>query len=169
MEKWRLKGSGHIAGFLSFLRDVQTGYNIAAEAEDEAGRKTQDILHRLELWDDGHQDMEQMAELLRGVRRERRDAKDARMEAEPVISWISQNQKTISGLEALLGDVRQIEKSNAQRPYIFKTDVLKSIVADGMQAETGEKDGVNNGQRNLQIRNPNEAAVPVSVCLRGNV
>lgn len=49
MGKCRLKSSEQIANFLSFLRDVQTEYNIAAEVEDEAGRKTQDILHRLEL------------------------------------------------------------------------------------------------------------------------
>ncbi len=137
MEKYRLKSSEHIANFLSFLRDVQTEYNIAAEMEDEAGRKTQDILHRLELWDDGLKDMEQMAELLRGVRRERRDAKDARMEAEPVVVWIMENRKLISGLEALLGEVRKVEKSNAQRHYTFKTDILEDIMTNGVQPGSG--------------------------------
>lgn len=135
---YKLKSSEHISDFLSFLRNIQTEYNIAAEQEDEAGRRTQDILHRLELWDDSGQDMEQMAGLLRNVRRGRRDAKDARMEAEPVINWISENRKVINGLEELLGDVRKIEKSNSQRHYTFKTDILEDIISGGTQPGSGE-------------------------------
>lgn len=134
---YKLKNSESLSDFLSFLRNIQTEYNIAAEQEDEAGKKTQDILHRLELWDDSGQDIERMAELLRNVRRGRRDAKDARMEAEPVINWISENRKVINGLEELLGDVRKIEKSNSQRHYMFKTDILEDIIPGGTQPGAG--------------------------------
>lgn len=53
------------------------------------------------------------------------------MEAEPVISWITENRKLINGLEALLGDVRKVEKSNEHRHYAFKTDVLECFIHDG--------------------------------------
>lgn len=139
MEKWRLKGSEHIAGFLSFLRDVQAEYNIAAQAEDEADRKTQDILHRMELWEDGRGDLERMAVLLRGVRRERRNAKDARMEAEPVVSWVMENAKVVNGLEKLLGEVRKAEKSNKNRHYAVKTDILEGIGLDGAKDGMGDQ------------------------------
>lgn len=73
-----MKNSEHISNFLEFLRNIQTDYNIAQETEKEADRETQDILHRLELGDDGYHDMAQMSKIIKSVRLKRRKAKDAK-------------------------------------------------------------------------------------------
>lgn len=122
-----MKNSEHIASFLKFLRDIQTNYNIALGTEKETDRETQDILHRLELGNDGYHDMAQMSKLIKSVRKERRKAKDMKTEAEPVVQWIKENPKFASSLERLLGEVRKAEKSNTNRYYTNKTDVLEGI------------------------------------------
>ncbi len=122
-----MKNSEYISSFLKFLKDIQTDYNIALDIEKEAGKETQDILHRLELCEDGYHDMAKMSKMIKSVRLKRRKAKDTKTEAEPLIQWIRENPKTIRSLEMLLGEVRKTEKSNTNRHYINKTDVLEKI------------------------------------------
>ncbi len=122
-----MKNSEHISSFLKFLKDIQTDYNIALETEKEADRETQDILHRLELGNDSYHDMAQMSKIIKSVRLERRKAKDAKTEAEPVIRWIKESPQTVRALEQLLGEVRKVEKFNTNRHYTNKTDILDSL------------------------------------------
>lgn len=122
-----MKNSEHISSFLKFLKEIQTDYNIALETEKEADRETQDILHRLELGNDSYHDMAQMSKIMKSVRLERRKAKDAKTEAEPVIRWIKESPQTVRALEQLLGEVRKAEKYNSNRHYANKTDILDGI------------------------------------------
>ena len=122
-----MKNSEHISSFLKFLKDIQTDYNIALETEKEADRETQDILHRLELGNDSYHTMAQMSKTIKSVRMERRKAKDARSEAEPVIRWLKESPQSVHALEQLLGEVRKIEKSNTNRHYTNKTGILDGI------------------------------------------
>ncbi len=129
-----MKNSEHISSFLKFLKDIQTDYNIALETEKEADRETQDILHRLELGNDSYHDMAQMSKIIKSVRLERRKAKDAKTEAEPVMRWLKESPQTVRVLEQLLGEVRKAEKYNSNRHYTNKTDILDGI---------GDKAGIN--------------------------
>ena len=122
-----MKNSEHISSFLKFLKDIQTDYNIALETEKEADRETQDILHRLELGNDSYHDMAQMSKIIKSVRLERRKAKDAKTEAEPVMRWLKESPQTVRVLEQLLGEVHKAEKYNSNRHYTNKTDILNGI------------------------------------------
>ena len=122
-----MKNSEYIASFLKFLKDIQTEYNIALATEEEAGKETQDILHRLELGDDSYHDMARLSKMIKSVRLKRRRAKDIKTEAEPVIQWIKRNPQPVHALEQLLGEVRKAEKSNTNRHYTNKTDILDGI------------------------------------------
>lgn len=122
------KKSDSIADFLKFLRDVQTEYHIAVQTQYEADEETQDLLHRLELKNDSYHDMAKMAKAMKGIRCKRRAAKDVKIEAEPIIQWLADNDKFIKSLERLLGEVRKAEKSIMNRHYIDKTDILKEIL-----------------------------------------
>ena len=122
-----MKNSEYIASFLKYLRDIQTEYNIALATEEEAARETQDILHRLELGEDSYHDMARMSKIIKSVRLKRRKAKDTKAETEPVIRWIKENPQFMHRLEQLLGEVRKAEKSNINRHYSNKTDVLDGI------------------------------------------
>lgn len=120
-----MKESEYIAGFLSYLREAVTRYNIAEADEKEANAQTQDILHRLELYDDVYSETERLGELLRQVRRKRRKAKNARETLAPVADWAKDNEGFISRLNRTLGEVRKVEERQAIRAYIPRTDILE--------------------------------------------
>lgn len=123
-----MKNSEYISNFLKFLKDIQTEYNIATDTEEEANKETQDVLHRLELGNDTYHGMAQMSKTIKRIRLKRRKAKDTKTEAEPVMHWIKENTKTIRVLELLLGKVRKAEKTNVNRHYTNKTDILNNFI-----------------------------------------
>lgn len=137
MDKDRPGNSMCISGFLNFLREVQTEYNIALEREKDADEETQDILHRLELEEDSWQDMEKMAEVLKAVRRRRREAKDIKMLSEPVLDWLLKNKGIINSMEQMLGEVRKIEKRVKDRRYIEKTGIVEEIFKNRCTEDIG--------------------------------
>ncbi len=120
-----MKESEYIAGFLCYLREAVTRHNIAEADEKEANAQTQDILHRLELYDDVYSETERLGELLRQVRRKRRKAKNAREALAPIADWAKDNEGLISRLNRTLGEVRKIEERQAIRAYVPRTDILE--------------------------------------------
>ena len=125
-----MKYSEPIEGFLNFLRDAQESYNIAALSEKEADEETQAILHSLELNENTYHDGARLSVALAKVRKERRAAKDTRLQLQPVIDWAGQNTKTVKGLEQLLGTVRKTEKNLDCRFYKPKTDIVERTLED---------------------------------------
>ncbi len=122
-----MKTSKQIERFLDFLREAKTDYNIAVSGEKEANDATQDLLHRLELYENTYHEYARMAKKLAQVRQERRTAKDRREQIQPVVDWLEENGKVVFGLEKLLGDVRKAEKATEGRFYTQRTDVLVEI------------------------------------------
>ena len=119
-----MKTSKQIEGFLDFLREAKTDYNIAVSSEKEANDATQDLLHSLELYENTYHEYARTAKKLAQVRRE---AKDRREQIQPVVDWLEENGKVVFGLEKLLGDVRKAEKAMEGRFYTQRTDVLAEI------------------------------------------
>lgn len=110
--------SKSIEDFLSFLREMKSTNQYAIDSEREADNLTQDLLHTLEL--DKHNAVEytQIAIKLRGVRRQRRAAKDLIATTTPIVRWMEDNDRAIHSIERLLGDVRKEEKAQQNRIYI---------------------------------------------------
>ena len=123
-----MTNSEHLEEFLNFLRGIQEKYQVAVAKEMDADKETQDILHRLELNEDTDKDMMKIVKIIKDVRHERREAKDIKIHAEPIILWLKENEKVIKSLERLLGDVRKAEKRTENRYYIPKTDILANIL-----------------------------------------
>lgn len=119
--------SESIATFLSFIRNVSAQCHMAEADEQLANDETQDILHRLELYDDSYNDTAKLAKLLRSVRRKRRIAKDNSEIAGLVDDWAKENTAAIKSLERLLGAVRKAEKYRSERYYGNRTDVIESL------------------------------------------
>ncbi len=71
-EAEKLKYSEQIEGFLDFLREAKTDYNIAVSSEKEADDATQDLLHSLELYENTYHEYARAAKTLAKVRQERR-------------------------------------------------------------------------------------------------
>ncbi len=120
-----MKYSEHIDAFLTFLRDAEYWHSCGCADEDEANRKTQDILHSLELDEHDGTELAVLAGAIKGIREERRAAKDKRMQLQPVVEWTAENKPVINKLEQLLGKVRKIENSTESRHYNPKTDIVK--------------------------------------------
>lgn len=118
--------SESIAAFLSFIRDISAQRHMAEADEQLANDETQDILHRLELYDDSYNDTAKLAKLLRSVRRKRRIAKDNGEIAGLIDDWAKENTAVIKSLERLLGAVRKAEKHRSERYYGHRTDVIES-------------------------------------------
>ena len=73
-----MKTSKQIEGFLDFLREAKTDYNIAVSSEKEANDATQDLLHSLELYENTYHEYARTAKKLAQVRQERRSGRQDR-------------------------------------------------------------------------------------------
>lgn len=122
-----MKYSEQIEGFLDFVREAKTDYNIAVSCEKEANDATQDLLHSLELYENTYHKYARTAKKLAQVRQERREAKDKREQLQSVVDWMEENERVLHGLERLLGNVRKAEKATEGRAYTPKTDVLDEV------------------------------------------
>lgn len=110
------------------MRTVHQEYNIATSQEADAEQATQDLLHRLELDEDGSEEMIKIAVALRKIRRERRVAKDICICLKPLIEWLPANGTTLRSLERLLGEVRKAEKSTENRGYRNRTSIIEETL-----------------------------------------
>ncbi len=115
-----------VESFLAFLREADEQQRIADADEQYANDATQDILHRLELYDDAYEQTAELAVMLREVRRRRRLAKDKKELAEKVTVWKADNIQAVKSLERLLGVMRKQEESMKQRFYGERTNILKT-------------------------------------------
>ena len=127
--------SEYLAAFLAWLRDVRQDYDMALAELDEAENATQDVLHRLELGEDGYHNRAKLALALRKARQRRRRGKDKLTILQPVIGWLEAEQKTIKALERLLGEMRRLEKSLTGRSYHPKTDIVAKTLRKQKEAK----------------------------------
>lgn len=117
--------SDQLANILHFIRQTQRDYHGAVEAQKQADMESQDLLHRLELCDDGHHETARLGKLLRQVRRDRRAAKDTQELTELIDHWASENKAAVKSLERVLGEVRHREERQQNRGYLPRTDILE--------------------------------------------
>lgn len=130
--------SDHLAAFLNWLRVIQQEYDMALAELDEAENATQDILHQLELGEDGYHNRAKLALALRKARQRRRRAKDRLAVLQPLKNWLAENEKTIKTLERLLGEMRKLEKSLVGRSYHPKTDIVAKTLRKQREAKEDE-------------------------------
>lgn len=120
-----MKTSEHVEQFLRFLDDCGEQFRIAEVELEQVSAETQDLLHRLELYDDRYHETAALAKKLREVRRRRRVAKDTKTRLEPVVVWYDSHKKEIGAMQRLLGEIRKIESRQSVRAYVPKTKILE--------------------------------------------
>lgn len=135
-----MKESEYIADFLSYLREAKSRFHIAEANEQETGAQTQDILHRLELYDDDQAETARLGELMRQVRRKRREAKNTCEALAPIVNWAKDNEGAISRLDRKLGEMRKVEERQAIRAYVPRTDILERAPEDTATKEAKDHD-----------------------------
>lgn len=112
----------NVEGFLKFLKDA-SGELYAAKAEvDYCERKTQDILHELEIVDMTYHQRAHLSEELMNVRRQRREAKDMIELLTPLVEWAGNANLVIGKLQTCLGSIRKSEEKQKNRVYWKRAD-----------------------------------------------
>lgn len=115
-----MKNSETIEAFLTLFQEAETRCAFAEELLDQANKKTQDILHYLELENPNYKESAKKATELKRVRKQRRQYKDEVEELADIATFIKENRKVMRDLEQLLGKVRKVEKYHAERRYVPK-------------------------------------------------
>ncbi len=89
-------------------------------AQDELNycdKKTQDVLHELELCELTYHERARAATELRKIRQRRRAAKDIIDTVTPLINWMSCQTAAINMLKKYLGEMRKAESKTEGRVY----------------------------------------------------
>lgn len=115
--------SAQLESFLRWLRESEAQLRMAQQDEQDCNAQTQDILHRLELSEDGYHETARLGKLLRRVRQRRRTAKDAVEIASLPAGWAQKNKDVTGSLERLLGAMRKAEERQKIREYTPRTDI----------------------------------------------
>ena len=120
-----IKVSDEINYFLELMDDVDNDLIDANAALQQADLETQDILHRLELYNDNAVKMTMLTKTLKEVRKERRIAKNAIDYYRPVADWKRDHKDLINQIKQLRNNVQKAEATGIVKHYTPRTDILK--------------------------------------------
>lgn len=118
-----VSNSDIITAFLNLIIQSENGYQFALELQRAEEKKTQDILHMLELDNLNYKERAKLATQLKNIRQKRRRYKDEVEELECIVQFKKENKNLVNMLTQLLGKQRKVEKSHIDRHYTPK--VLK--------------------------------------------
>lgn len=111
-----------IKNMIEFFENAETEYNTAYNAVNVEDKRTQDLLHKLELGALGTRERNKVAKALEECRISRRYNKDRVEVLEPIVSYKREHKKAIDCFKNLLGVVRKVEKYHSDRIYIPRVE-----------------------------------------------
>lgn len=118
-----VSNSDIISDFLNLIIQSENEYQFALELQRAEEKKTQDVLHMLELDNLNYKERAKLATQLKNIRQKRRRYKDEVEELECIVQFKKENKNIVNMLTQLLGKQRKVEKSHIDRHYTPK--VLK--------------------------------------------
>lgn len=119
------KSSEHLSEFLSFVRCVRTFREFAENTVSDDDKKSQDIMHQIELG--CYKDRAKFATQLAHIRQHRRKYKDYITINQQLCDYFNSQEfvKVYNKLEQILGDVRKqeryVESHRTYNPRILTT------------------------------------------------
>lgn len=130
---------GVIGGFSS--KDVESiihvfnealfQFNMAESELEYCDKKTQDILHELELVHHTYHETARLSIELSDIRKRRRAAKEAIDLLKPLVLWKeeeSQGNKALSKLSNILGTMRKTEEKQKNAVYYYRADDVGTMI-----------------------------------------
>lgn len=130
---------GVIGGFSS--KDVESiihvfnealfQFNMAESELEYCDKKTQDILHELELVHHTYHETARLSIELSDIRKRRRAAKEAIDLLKPLVLWKeeeSQGNKALSKLSGILGTMRKTEEKQKNAVYYYRADDVGTMI-----------------------------------------
>lgn len=119
--------SRYLEDFLNFIKVTEEQLETSKIILNESNIDLQDIQHYIEF---GHPDakgMWKVYKLCRDSRKRRRIAKENIELCEPIMEWYGSNVQAINTLKNLLGQVRKIERQQANRSYAIRGHILDDV------------------------------------------
>ena len=118
-----VSNSDIITAFLNLIIQSENEYQFALELQRTEEKKTQDVLHMLDLDNLNYKERAKLATQLKNIRQKRRRYKGEVEELECIVQFKKENKNLVNMLTQLLGKQRKVEKSHIDRHYTPK--VLK--------------------------------------------
>lgn len=117
---------------LNMFAQAGESLKMAQDELDYCDKKTQDLLHEIELCEWTYHERARAAIELRMIRQRRRAAKDIIDTLTPLISWIDSQTNSVNQLKQCLGSMRKAESKMEGRVYYKRAAVAgeKIIIAD---------------------------------------
>ena len=117
---------------LNMFAQAGESLKMAQDELDYCDKKTQDLLHEIELCEWTYHERARAAIELRMIRQRRRAAKDSIDTLTPLISWIDSQINSVNQLKQCLGAMRKAESKMEGRVYYKRAAVAgeKIIIAD---------------------------------------
>ena len=114
------KVSEQLSDFLKFIRDCNTDKKLYTEYVETEDKKTQDILHKIELNTLKRDEKTKIVTKLQEVRRTRREFKDKIEVVEDICKYFEAptHISMIRDLEQILGKIRKIEERQGNKIYV---------------------------------------------------
>ena len=118
-----VSNSDIITAFLNLIIQSENEYQFALELQRTEEKKTQDVLHMLDLDNLNYKERAKLATQLKNIRQKRRRYNGEVEELECIVQFKKENKNLVNMLTQLLGKQRKVEKSHIDRHYTPK--VLK--------------------------------------------
>lgn len=119
--------SGYIEDFINFIDSIEEQHSISTAELEEANVNLQDLQHFIEFGQADGRMRQKVYKLYRETRQKRRQAKENLELCAPILEWLANNGKALQGLRGLLGKVRKVESSQANRAYAIRSHILDGI------------------------------------------
>lgn len=123
-----MKYSQEIESIVTFFKTAADEHRMSTAAVIEKNQEIQDLEHELELAATDAKSRARIGRELQKVLKSRRQHKNIAESTEPIAAFVSEHQKLMNELSALLGKVRKVEKYHETRQYIprVRTDLTIS-------------------------------------------
>ncbi len=109
--------SKSVEAALNMFSQADESLRMAQNELEYCDKKTQDILHEIELCEQTYHERARSAVELRKIRQRRRAAKDIIDTVTPLINWMSCQTDAINLLKKYLGEMRKAESKMKGRVY----------------------------------------------------
>lgn len=129
-EKSEEKGFGtkNIEGIVKTLTEAEDQKRLAEQELDYCDKKTQDLLHELELVEHSYHETARLSKDLKDIRMRRRVAKETIDLLTPVCEWKNEQSGAINRLNKVIGEMRKIDEKRKNAVYYYRADNAGKII-----------------------------------------
>lgn len=111
-----------VENIFRIVNEAYEQYKMADAELDYCDKKTQDILHELELINLTYHESAKLGRELIDIRKRRRLAKDTIEFLYPMVHWRDQQQGPLGKLSNVLGEMRKIDEKHKNAVYYYRAD-----------------------------------------------